>query len=104
MRRAGGMSEDRYQIVRKKLIDWSRPVKSLRTENSTGPVTARAVLLFQDLDREIRKATKDANGRSLDDVARGLMRLDKVTTKDLIDISESVMGKPSDVLDTKLLK
>uniref|UniRef100_A0A653DXN3 Peptidase M61 catalytic domain-containing protein n=1 Tax=Pseudomonas marincola TaxID=437900 RepID=A0A653DXN3_9PSED len=104
MRRAGGMSEDRYQIVRKKLIDWSRPVKSLRTENSTGPVTARAVLLFQELDREIRKATKDANGRSLDDVARGLMRLDKVTTKDLIDISESVMGKPSDVLDTKLLK
>jgi len=57
MRRAGGLSEDRYQKVREHLIKWSKPVKSLRTETSTGPVTARAVLLLQELDREIRQAT-----------------------------------------------
>ncbi len=102
MRRAGGMSEDRYQAVRKKLVNWSKKVDSLRTETSTGPVTARAVLLLQELDREIRKSTD--NQRSLDDVTRGLMRLDKVSTKDFIEISENVMGRGSQVLETKLLR
>ncbi|MWV15806.1 hypothetical protein F3I16_07045 [Pseudomonas sp. L-22-4S-12] len=102
MRRAGGMSEDRYQAIRKKLIGWSKPVESLRTEESNGAVTARAVLLLQELDREIRKHTN--NQRSLDDVTRGLMRLDKASTKGLIEISENVMGRASDVLDSPLLR
>lgn len=100
--RAGGMSEDRYQAVRKKLTTWSKKVSSLRTENSTGPVTARAVLLLQELDREIRKNTD--NQHSLDDVTRGLMRLDKASTEDFIAISENVMGRSSRVLDSKLLR
>ncbi|WP_454254817.1 hypothetical protein [Pseudomonas sp. Marseille-Q8238] len=102
VRRAGGMSEDRYQAVRKKLIRWSKKVDTLRTENSTGATTARAVLLLQELDREIRKATD--NQRSLDDVTRGLMRMDKVSTRDFISISENVMGRSSAVLDSKLLR
>ena len=104
MRRAGGLSEDRYQKVREHLIKWSKPVKTLRTETSTGPVTARAVLLLQELDREIRQATKDGQQRSLDDVARGLMRMDKASTKDFIEITENVMGRSSKVLDTRLLR
>lgn len=105
MRRAGGLGEDRYQKVREQLIKWSKPVKSLRTDHSTGPITARAVLLLQELDREIRQATHDSSQpRSLDDVVRGLMRLDKVSTKDLVEISENVMGKASSVLDSKLLR
>ncbi|WPC03734.1 hypothetical protein SBP02_13190 [Pseudomonas benzenivorans] len=104
MRRAGGLSEERYQKIRQQLSKWSKPVKSLRGKRSTGPVTARAVLLLQELDREIRQATQDSQPRSLDDVTRGLMRLDKVSTQDLIDISESVMGAPSEVLDTRLLR
>lgn len=104
MRRSGGLGEDRYQKVREHLIKWSKSVKSLRTENSTGPVTARAVLLLQELDREIRSATKDGQHRSLDDVARGLMRLEKASTKDFIEISENVMGRSSKVLDTRLLR
>ena len=102
VRRAGGMSEDRYQAIRKKLMAWSKKVDSLRTDDSTGPVTARAVLLLQELDREIRKNTD--NQRSLDDVTRGLMRLDKASTKDFIEISENVMGRGSEVLDSKLLR
>ena len=102
VRRAGGMSEDRYQAIRKKLMGWSKKVDSLRTDDSTGPVTARAVLLLQELDREIRKNTD--NQRSLDDVTRGLMRLDKASTKDFIEISENVMGRGSEVLDSKLLR
>lgn len=102
VRRAGGMSEDRYQSVRKKLISWSKKVETLRTEDSKGPITARAVLLLQELDREIRNGTQ--NQRSLDDVTRGLMRLEKASTKDFIEISENVLGGPSDVLDSKLLR
>lgn len=102
LRRAGGMSEDRYQQVRKQLTDWSKDVKSLRGERSSGPVTARAVLLLQELDGEIRKRS---NGqRSLDDVMRGLMRLERASTQEFIDISENVMGGRSKVLDTRLLR
>jgi len=105
MRRAGGLSEERYQKIREQLIRWSKPVDSLRTNNSSGPVTARAVLLLQELDREIRQTTKGTTQpRSLDDVTRGLMRLDKVSTKDFIEISENVMGAASEVLDNKLLR
>lgn len=102
MRRAGGMSEDRYQRVREHLTKWSRKVSTLRTERSSGPVTARAVLLLQELDREIRQRSK--NRHSLDDVARGLMRLDKVTTDDFINITETMLGSGSAVLDTRLLR
>ena len=102
LRRAGGMSEDRYRLVREHLAKWSRKVDSLRTERSTGPVTARAVLLLQDLDREIRQRSKGRH--SLDDVARGLMRVDRVTTKDFIDITENMLGGGSKVLDTQLLR
>ncbi|MNT92105.1 hypothetical protein D3C72_2333300 [compost metagenome] len=80
-------------------------MKSLRSSNASGPVTARAVLLLQELDREIRQKTKgNTQPRSLDDVTRGLMRLDKASTKDFIEISENVMGDRSEVLDSKLLK
>lgn len=105
MRRAGGLSEDRYQKVRQHLLKWSKPVKSLRTDRATGAVTARAVLLLQELDREIRQQTKGSTQpRSLDDVTRGLMRVEKATTRDFIEISENVMGGRSKVLNTPLLR
>lgn len=102
MRRAGGMSEDRYQAVREHLSAWSRDVTSLRTERASGAVTARAVLLLQELDREIRQRSKGRH--SLDDVSRGLMRLDKVSTDDIIDITSALLGGGSKVLSTPLLR
>lgn len=102
MRRAGGMSDDRYQKVREQLTRWSRKVTTLRGERSSGPITARAVLLLQELDAEIRKTS--GGQRSLDDVTRGLMRLDKASTKDFVQISENVLGGKSRVLDTRLLR
>ena len=104
MRRAGGIDPDRYQKIREQLVEWSKPVKSLRTDNASGAVTARAVLLLQDLDREIRQKTKDSEELSLDDVSRGLMRMGKVSTQDFIEITENVIGGPSDTLDTRLLR
>lgn len=102
LRRAGGISDDRYKKINRKLKKWSEPVASLRGEQSTGPVTARAVLLLQALDQEIRKSSDGK--RSLDDVTRGLMRLDTVSTKDFIAISENVLGGKSKVLDSRLLR
>lgn len=102
LRRAGGMSEARYQQVRKKLTLWSSKVNNLRGEHSTGAVTARAVVLLQELDKEIRQGS--AGKYSLDDVAQGLMRMDKVNTESFIELSESLLGKPSKVLDSKLLR
>jgi predicted metalloprotease with PDZ domain len=96
------MSEDRYQAVREHLTKWSRKVDSLRTENSTGPVTARAVLLLQDLDKEIRQRSKSRH--SLDDVSRGLMRMDAVSTEDFIAMTETLLGGGSKVLNTRLLR
>lgn len=101
MRRAGGLSEDRYHKVRANLKHWSRKITNLRGEHCTGPTTARAVLLLQDLDEDIRKSSKGAH--SLDDVVRGLMRLDKVATADFVGIAENVLGGPSKTLDTPLL-
>jgi hypothetical protein len=102
LRRAGGMSEERYQQVRKKLTLWSSKVNNLRGEHASGAVTARAVVLLQELDLEIRQ--RSAGKYSLDDVAQGLMRMDKVNTENFIELSESLIGKPSKVLDSKLLR
>ena len=87
------MSEDRYAKVRDKLRQWSKPVKTLRTEHSTGQSTARAVILLIELDKEIRETTKGE--LSLDNVTRGLMRMDKVSTQDFIAVTESVLRGPS---------
>ncbi|HYQ37964.1 MAG TPA: hypothetical protein VER09_03370 [Pseudomonas sp.] len=102
VRRAGGLDEGRYRKIREQLSRWSSAVTSLRGEQASGPVTARAVLLLQDLDAEIRQAS--GNQRSLDDVTRALMRLDRVSTRDFVQLSESVLGTASKVLDSPLLQ
>ncbi|WP_257604469.1 hypothetical protein [Pseudomonas sp. UMAB-08] len=102
MRRAGGMSEDRYQTVQTNLTKVSRKVTTLRGERINAATVARAVLLLQELDREIRQQTR--NEKSLDNVSQGLMRLDTVSTKEFIQLSESVIGGPSTVLASGLLQ
>ncbi|GAB3384226.1 M61 metallopeptidase family protein [Azotobacter armeniacus] len=101
LRRAGGLGEDRYERIRQQLTRWSRKVKNLRGERVSGAATARAVLLLQALDGEIR--TRSENRHSLDDVVRGLIRMERVNTDDFIAISENLMGGKSQVLDTPLL-
>ncbi|HET7842719.1 MAG TPA: hypothetical protein VFL14_01115 [Xanthomonadales bacterium] len=102
-RRAGALSDSRYSRTRQDLREWSRPVKTLRVRHSKGEVTARAVLLFQDLDREIRTRTKDA--KSLDDVVRELMGKHgrKVSLEDLRAAAEKVLGAKSRTLESPLL-
>ena len=100
--RAGGMSEARHDKLRRWLLDWGKDVKSLRLDRSTGPVTARAAVLLQDLDREIRRRTDDR--RDLDDVVRKLMRIGKVSLADLRTAALEVIGGKATTLDSPLLR
>jgi hypothetical protein len=102
MHRAGGMSDERYQSVQRNLTKTGSKVTTLRGDRVDAATVARAVLLLRDLDAEIRQQT--SNEKSLDDVCRGLMRLNTVSTKEFIQLSESVIGGPSKVLTSTLLQ
>ncbi|MNP74658.1 hypothetical protein D3C76_1715760 [compost metagenome] len=60
------------------------------------------MILLQALDKEIRIHTQAK--RSLDDVTRGLMRLPSVSTEEFVQISENVLGRRSEVLQSKALR
>lgn len=102
MRRAGGMSDERYQSLQGRLTKAGQKVTTLRGEQVSPAQIAKAVILLQELDREIRLKTR--NKRSLDDVLRGAMRLGSLDTKEFVQLSESVIGDSSKVLDTELIQ
>ena len=100
--RAGGMSEERHEKVYRRLGEWSRSVRTLRSDDSSAEITARATLLLRDLDREIRARTKDA--KSLDDLVRLLRPMRTVSTAQLVAASEKLIGGPAQSLATPLLR
>jgi predicted metalloprotease with PDZ domain len=102
VRRAGGMSDERYENLQEKLVKDGQNVMTLRGEQVNPQQISKAVVLLQELDREIRLKTR--NKRSLDDVLRGAMRLESVDTKEFVQLSESVIGESSKVLGTELLQ
>ena len=102
VRRAGGMSDERYASLQKKLAKDSQKVTTLRGEQISSAQIGKAVLLLSELDQEIRIKTR--NKRSLDDVLRGAMHLESVDTKAFIQLAESVIGESSKVLETGLLQ
>lgn len=102
LRRAGGMSDERYQSLQAKLARDSQKVTTLRGEQISPAQVAKAVIVLQELDREIRLKTR--NKRSLDDVLRGAMHLGTVSTKEFVQLAESVLGESSKVLETDLLQ
>ena len=102
VRRAGGMSDERYESLHGKLVRNSQKVTTLRGAQISPPQVARAVVLLQELDREIRLKTH--NKRSLDDVLRGAMRLGDIDTQAFVQLGESVIGGSSKVLSTELIQ
>ncbi|WWF46939.1 hypothetical protein VRB14_06910 [Pseudomonas trivialis] len=101
IRRAGGITDERYAAIQARLGKQGKDVTSLRGEHVSGATVARAVLVLQELDREIR--VKTHNKRSLDDLAQAVMRADSVNTARFVQLAESIIGEPSTVLDSKLL-
>jgi len=101
LRRAGGISDDRYEVWQARLQKLGGKVTQLRAEHASQAQVARGVMLLQSLDKEIRIHTQAK--RSLDDVTRALMRLPSVSTEEFVQISEKVLGRQSDVLQSKAL-
>lgn len=102
LNRAGGMTQVRYNDTIDGLKRWSKAVKKLTVARSSGEVTARAVLLIHEVDREIRSATKDK--RSLDDVTRLLIADgNKISNKEFQSAVQKVLGRPSKVLSNNPL-
>ncbi|MCT8166519.1 MULTISPECIES: hypothetical protein [unclassified Pseudomonas] len=102
LRRAGGISDDRYEVWQARLQKRAAKVTELRAAQATPGQVARGILLLQALDKEIRIHTQAK--RSLDDVAQALMRLPSVSTEEFVQISESVLGRHSEVLQSKVLR
>ncbi len=100
--RSGGMTKKRYRKTRQWLKNWGKDVKTLRVKNSKGPITARAVILLQDLDKEIRELTNSKY--SLDNVTRELMLEGKVSLNSFRDIVETLVGDKVKTLDSELLR
>jgi predicted metalloprotease with PDZ domain len=102
LRRSGGISQARFEKALAWQKNWSRDVDTLKVNRSRGKTTARAVLLIKALDDEIRKQTDGK--RSIDHVTRRLMKIGKVSNQQINAVVEEVIGAPSKVLDTSLLR
>lgn len=100
--RADGMSKSRRNKIIKSLAKWGAEVTHLRKSKSTGPVTARAVVLLDELDKEIRKHSN--NQYNIDDVVRDLMEVRKVSLEDLRKSTEKLIGPDIAALKSPLLK
>lgn len=100
--RAGGMTSARRKKIIRWLSNWGGGVKNLRKRQSTGETTARATVLFDQLDREIRKRSN--NTASLDTVTRELITLRKVSLQDLRNACKKVIGAEPKSLNTSLLE
>jgi hypothetical protein len=100
--RAHGISKARRQRIIEDQAKWGEDVEHLRRSNSTGPVTARAVVLLDQLDQEIRQ--RSDNKRTLDDVTRKLMKIRKVSLTDLRAATAQVIGRKSETLESPLLR
>jgi len=94
--RTGGISESRYRRTLNMLEDWAEREDGTLTDPSTGADTARAVLLFRDLDQELAAA-----GSSLDVVTAELMS-GRVSRGRLLDLVRAELGGASAVLDAAL--
>jgi hypothetical protein len=102
LRQSGGIGQKRYEQAMESMSKWAARAPSLFVKSSNGATTARAVLVFQSVDQEIRKST---NGKaSLDDVARKLAaERGEVGLTHLQELARQVAGKPVQSLQRERL-
>jgi len=90
--RSGTISEKRYQIALTKLAEWGADVQVLDVEHSTGAITAKAVGVLHNINRQIRE--KSGGLRSLDDVARALAENSGPVTREKFYSLVDAMSQP----------
>jgi hypothetical protein len=99
MWRSGTITTRRFRSGFKQLQEWGGhlELEDLEGPRARGPVTARAVLLFRELDREILR--KSERAKSLDDVVKRLVSSgERVSLEVLRGAVEAVLGEPAETL------
>ena len=102
LHRSGTISDRRFAAAIRKQAEWGSSVIKLCGSTSSGAITARAVTILSDLDREIRSMS---NGRkSLDDVMAALAASeDAISLGDLAAIVRQFAGGDADALNASNL-
>lgn len=100
--RAGGFTKERRQQIFEGLREWSHDVKTLRAKHSKGTMTARAAVLFDDLNKQIMADSN--NAYCLDHLVRLVQNRESLTGQDLAAEYKKLIGKESSVLQTPLLQ
>ncbi len=100
--RAGGLSQLRRSLIMESVKKRAKDVESLLARESKGATTARAVWLFDDLDQELRKVSKDKH--DLDDLVNRLDLPGRVDLDDLQTAFHTLTGAQSQTLKQKVLK
>ncbi len=102
LHRSGTISDRRFAAAIRKQAEWGSSVIKLCGSTSSGAITARAVTILSDLDREIRSMS---NGRkSLDDVMAALAASeDAISLGDLAAIVRQFAGADADALNASNL-
>ena len=86
LHRSGTISDRRYAEALQKQRDWGLTAPKLCESRSSGAITARAVTIFAELDRELRTSSNNRN--SLDDVLAELAGSESaITFGDLFEIA-----------------
>ena len=97
MRRAGTLSQRRFNRAMSALTQWAGAAEPGPVDRSRGPVTARGARIMYELDKELRARTGGRSG--LDEVARALAREDRPVSLDrLRATAESIAGAPLESL------
>jgi hypothetical protein len=94
---SGTISMLRYEASIAEFRRWGGPVMNLRTTAAAGPVTARSVAIFCDLDAELRTASGDK--QSLATLVRGLLGSGRrVDLESLRSAARKTIGRESRAL------
>jgi predicted metalloprotease with PDZ domain len=102
LHRSGTISDRRYAAAIRKQADWGSSVNKLCGSISSGAITARAVTILGNLDKEIRTMSKGR--KSLDDVMVALAALDHaITLGDFTAIVRQLTGADPDALSASNL-
>lgn len=97
LQRGGAITPRRYQRALEKQTQWAATAESLCAAESTGAITALAVITFRQLDKEIRK--KSGGELGLDSVVAELAASrSQITLQTLEKITVEILQGPSDTL------
>lgn len=100
--RSGTLSPPRYERARRTQKEWARSSDRLCGGPSSGATTAKAVSVFVELDREIRRKTEGRH--NLDNLVRTILALPDPIDLDVLDrMARDLIGENPDALHIEKL-